>query len=105
MLLLKDTSLVRCSVLALIIQEWDLRAMMNSSMKMSAQSSAVVKKVNWIFGIIKKKVEKKTENIVISVQKAVIPKSKKGCKRTGRGSQKGTKNNQKYRMAVKGIHK
>lgn len=91
-----------CPVLTGIIQKLDL--MMNSTMKISAQCSAVVKnKLN--MKNYKKRVEKKTENITVLVEKALIPKSKIKCNRTGRGSQRATKNNQKYRMAVKGIHK
>ncbi|CAM5102996.1 unnamed protein product [Eretmochelys imbricata] len=58
--------------LATTNQEKDLGVIMNSSLKMSTQCAAAVKKANAMLGIIKKGIENKTENILLPLYKSMV---------------------------------
>lgn len=51
------------SWLVITTQKQDLGVIIDSSMKMSAQCSVAIKKLNWMLGIIKRRIEKKKQKI------------------------------------------
>ncbi|CAM5132666.1 unnamed protein product [Eretmochelys imbricata] len=53
-------------------QERDLRVIMDSSLKMSMQCAAAVKKANRMLRIIKKGIENKLENILLPLYKSMV---------------------------------
>ncbi|CAM5122732.1 unnamed protein product [Eretmochelys imbricata] len=58
--------------LATTNQERDLGVIMDSSLKMSMQGAAAVKKANGMLGIIKKGIENKMENILLPLYKSKV---------------------------------
>ncbi|CAM4587787.1 unnamed protein product [Lepidochelys kempii] len=58
--------------LATTNQEKDLGVIVDSSLKMSMQCAAAVKKANGLLGIIKKGVKNKTENILLPLYKSMV---------------------------------
>ena len=60
------------SELAVTDQERDLEVVVDSSMKMSTQCAAAVKKANSMLGIIRKGIKNKTASIILSLYKSMV---------------------------------
>ena len=75
------------SELAVTKQERDLGIVVDSSIKMSTQRRAAVKKANSILGIIRKVIENNTDSIILPLYSSVTT-PKKRYYRAGKSAEK-----------------